>query len=58
MDLPIVVAMVHDRRTTGRVHRGYWIALAVILSVQLLRVPVSATNAWMHVPQWLLALAP
>jgi hypothetical protein len=58
VDLLIVVAMVHDRRTTGRVHRAYWIALAVIVSVQVLRVPVSATSAWMHVPQWLLALAP
>ena len=58
VDLLIVFAMVHDRRTTGRVHRAYWIALAVIVAVQVLRVPVSATSAWMHVPQWLVTLVP
>lgn len=56
VDLLIVAAMVHDRRTTGRVHGAYWISLAIIVAVQVLRVPVSATTAWMHVPQGLLAL--
>ncbi|MEO8077300.1 MAG: hypothetical protein ABI818_13295 [Acidobacteriota bacterium] len=58
VDLLIVWAMIHDHRTTGRVHRTYWIWGAVIVAVQVLRVPVSMTNAWMHVPQWLMALAP
>jgi hypothetical protein len=58
VDLLIVYAMIHDWRTTGRVHRTYWIWGAVVVAVQVLRVPVSMTNAWMHVPQWLMALAP
>jgi hypothetical protein len=58
VDLLIVFAMVHDRRTTGRVHWAYWIALAVIVAVQVLRVPLSATSAWMHVPQLLVTLVP
>jgi hypothetical protein len=58
VDLLIVAAMVHDRRTTGRVQRTYWIAGAAVVAVQVLRVPVSATGAWMHVPHWLLAIVP
>ncbi len=58
VDLLIVAAMVHDRRTTGRVHRAYWLAGGALVAVQVLRVPISSTAAWMHVTQWLLALAP
>jgi hypothetical protein len=58
VDLLIVAAMVHDRRTLGRVHRVYWIAGAVVLAVQVLRVPVSATHAWTQVVQALLAFFP
>ena len=57
-DLLIVFAMIHDRRTTGRVHPVYWIAGGFVLAVQLLRVPLSTTSAWMHVTNWLVALAP
>lgn len=58
VDLLIVIAMIHDRRTTGRVHRVYWIAGACVLAVQLLRVPLSVTSGWTQVTHWLVALFP
>jgi hypothetical protein len=58
VDLLFVAGMIHDRRTRGRVHRVYWIAGAAVVAVQVLRVPVSATAAWAHVTNWLLAMAP
>jgi uncharacterized membrane protein YozB (DUF420 family) len=57
-DLFIVAGMVYDRRTTGRVHRVYWIAGAAVLAVQLLRVPLSTTDAWAQLARWLVALSP
>ncbi|HET7216989.1 MAG TPA: hypothetical protein VFJ02_03040 [Vicinamibacterales bacterium] len=58
VDLLIVIAMVHDRRTRGRIHPVYWIAGGIVLAVQVLRVPISTTAAWTHVTSWLLAIAP
>lgn len=58
VDLLIVVAMVHDRRTRGRVHPVYWIGGAVVLAVQLLRLPISRTSAWGHVLDGLMKLVP
>lgn len=57
-DLLIVVAMVHDRRTRGRVHPAYWVAGAAVLAMQLLVVPLSGTAGWLRVTDWLLALFP
>jgi hypothetical protein len=57
-DLLIVAAMVHDRRTRGRVHRTYWIAGAAVLMVQVLRVPISTTASWATVANGLVALFP
>jgi hypothetical protein len=48
VDLLIVAAMVHDYRSTGRVHRVYVIAGGALLALQVLRVPLSATGAWMR----------
>ncbi len=58
VDLLIVVAMIHDRRARGRVHPVYWWAGAAVLAVQILRVPLSTTSAWIHVTSWLLAVSP
>ncbi len=52
-DLLIVAAMIHDKRTRGRVHPAYWIAGAVLLAEQLLRVPISNSDAWMAFTRWL-----
>jgi hypothetical protein len=54
----LVIAMIHDRRTTGRVHPAYWLAGGALVAVQILRVPLSATDAWMRFTHWLLAFAP
>ena len=58
VDLLIVGAMIHDRRTLGRVHRVYWISGAAVLAVQILRVPLSTTHAWAQVVEALLAFFP
>jgi hypothetical protein len=57
-DLLIVAAMIHDRRERGRVHPAYWWGAAAVVAVQVLRVPLSTTHAWMRVTDWLLAFAP
>ncbi|CAA9354638.1 MAG: FIG00440904: hypothetical protein [uncultured Gemmatimonadetes bacterium] len=56
-DLLIVAAMVHDRRTTGRVHRVYWIAGGALLALQVLRVPLSTTAGWARIADWLLTMS-
>jgi len=58
VDLLIVIAMVHDRRTTGKVHTTYWYAGAAVLAVQVLRVPLSTTAAWTWITGGVLALFP
>jgi hypothetical protein len=58
VDLLIVAGMVFDWRTRGRVHRVYRIAGGVTLAIQVLRVPLSQTGAWLAMSHWLLALAP
>ena len=57
-DLIVVAAMLHDRKATGHVHRAYWIALAVMVSAQLIRIPLGMTSAWDMVARGLVQLAP
>jgi hypothetical protein len=57
-NLLIVAAMIHDRRTRGRIHPAYWYGGAIVLAVQLLRMPLSTTSAWMHATDWLVAMFP
>ena len=45
-DLLIVAAMIHDRRTRGRVHPAYWVAGAALVALQVLRIPLSTTPFW------------
>ena len=52
-DLLIVAAMVHDRKTTGRVHPVYWAAGGALVALQVLRVPLSTTAAWTQFAHWL-----
>ena len=58
VDLLIVAGMIYDWRTRGRVHRVYWLAGCATLAIQILRVPLSQTNAWLTMTHWLLAVAP
>ena len=52
-DLLIVAAMMHDRKTRGRVHPVYWIAGGALVALQVLRVPLSTTPAWTQFAHWL-----
>lgn len=52
VDLLIVAAAVHDWRTRGRPHRVTVIGGAIIVATQLLRAPLSTTDAWMSLAGW------
>ena len=52
-DLLIVAAMMHDRKTKGRVHPVYWVAGGALVALQVLRVPLSTTAAWTQFAHWL-----
>ena len=56
-DLLLVVAMVHDRRTLGRVHPVYWMAGGALVALQLLRVPLSTSAVWTTIVQGLSAVS-
>jgi hypothetical protein len=52
-DALIAVAMLHDRRTRGRPHPAYLIGGAIMLAVQVLRLPLSTTPWWFAVADFL-----
>ena len=52
-DLFILAGMIHDMRTRGRVHPTYIIGGAAIVALQLLRAPVSTTQWWYSVADFL-----
>jgi hypothetical protein len=54
-DLLIVAAMIHDRRSHGRVHAAYWWGLGLTAAVQLSRPLIAQTDAWYRVTDLLLA---
>lgn len=53
VDLLVIAGMIYDKRTRGKVHPAYWIAGAAMLAVQVLRVPLSQTEAWLAFADWL-----
>jgi len=55
VELLIVAAIIHDRRSHGRVHPAYWWAFGVTMVVQLLRPVVGRTDAWYRFTDFLLA---
>lgn len=55
-DLPLVYAMLHDWRKSGRVHPVYVIGTITLVAMQVLRVPVAATNAWQTFAGWFASL--
>lgn len=46
VDLLVVAGMLYDWRVRGRVHPAYLIGGSALLASQLLRVPISHTQAW------------
>jgi hypothetical protein len=57
-DLVLLAGMIHDKRTRGRVHGAYWVALGCTVAVQVLRIPLSTTGAWKFVANALVAIVP
>ena len=56
-DLLLAAALVHDWRRRGRPHPAYVIAGAVMLAVQIGRIPFSTTAAWHAFTTWLIGFA-
>jgi hypothetical protein len=52
-DLLIVAAMTYDWRTRGRVHPAYLIGGGIIVAVQFVRAPLSKTQWWYGVADFL-----
>jgi hypothetical protein len=52
-DALILVGMIYDLRTRGRIHPTYVIGGAIMVSVQVLRAPVSTTQWWYGVTDFL-----
>lgn len=52
----IIAAMIYDWRTRGRPHPAYLIAGGALLVLQLVREPVSTTQAWTSIATWLMAI--
>ena len=57
VDVLIVVAMIYDWRTRGRVHPVYLIGGPALLFLQIIRVPLSTTPAWHAIAGWVASLA-
>ena len=57
LQLLLVVGMVHDWRTRGRVHPAWIVGLAVSVAVIVLKVPLSTTAAWLSFAQWTTTIA-
>lgn len=53
LDLIIVGAMIWDKRRNGKVHPAWIWGLAILVPVQLLRDPVSHTQAWLAFADWM-----
>jgi hypothetical protein len=53
--LLIVAAMIHDRRSHGRVHPAYWWGFAITISALLLRPTVAHSEAWYRAADFLAA---
>jgi hypothetical protein len=52
-DILIVAAMTFDWRTRRRPHSAYLWGFGAVLAVQLLRVPLSKTPAWLSFSDFL-----
>jgi hypothetical protein len=56
-DLLLLALVVHDWRARGRVHPVYVVGGISLVALQLLRIPISTTSAWLAVADWFAALA-
>lgn len=56
-DLFIVAGLVRDWRIERRAHRAYLVSGALLLALQVARIPLASTSAWWRVTDWLLSFA-
>lgn len=56
IDLIVLVAILYDRRTLGRVQRVYVIGIVAMLLTQVLRMPLAQTTLWRSFTEALAAL--
>jgi hypothetical protein len=52
-DALLLAAMIYDVRTRGRIHPAYLIGGALLVAVQILRVPASTTQWWYAIADFL-----
>jgi len=57
-DLFVVVGMVYDRMTRGRVHPAYWWAGGALLLSQVGRLALSGTAVWLAFATWMVRVMP
>jgi hypothetical protein len=53
--LLVIAAMIHDRRSRGRVHPAYWWGFGALLAVFAARPVIGYSNAWLRFTDVLLA---
>jgi hypothetical protein len=52
-DVLVAAGVIHDMRTRGRPHPAYLIGGAIVLAVQVLRIPLSTTPWWLAIADFL-----
>ena len=52
-DALVLAGMAHDMRTRGRPHATYLVGGAILIAVQLLRIPASTTSWWYAVADFM-----
>ena len=52
-DALIVAGVIYDMRTRGRPHPAYLIGGAIVLAIQVLRIPLSTTSWWFAIADYL-----
>lgn len=57
LDLFLLAIVILDRRANGRVHPVYAIGGVALVAMQVLRVPLSSSQAWHAVADWLVRVA-
>jgi hypothetical protein len=55
VDLLLVTAVVHDWRTRGRPHSVYVVGGALLVALQVGRIPIAMTPGWHAMVQWIAA---
>jgi hypothetical protein len=52
----VVAAMIYDWKTRGRTHGAYLVGFALLVAVQVLRIPLSESGAWLTIAAWFVSV--